>query len=732
MPQHFEYHNVDESFLAGMIEEIPRKYSGKPNLDIPQSMQTPRQMSYGPADKYLCQRAKTMRLRSGQHLKMVDKYLDSVHRLIVPTDRGYNNVFDSIMAQLHVPKKFTSNVMRHQLASYFIENVDFLYPKMSSYLQSNNLTYLSYVMGIYHGSIWGDEFIIGAIAMMFNIRITLISPYFNDLWHIFHDGLEEADIILVVNGSHFGSEPDNISHCTSTRGVGETWKCVGGGYEFNGYGSYCGHSEGRKTAIDLFTVTLNRDILLKTRKMLSEINELCSDVEQICKKRDDIIDNMRHINLTLGEFTRYRSFYTEVDEEIEVQHRNEMPVQKRSTEIFLERNFSRSIPKIRLKDSTSANFSEELVNEAIDLVKQNDNFKSDGDLSSKRARTEDKRCFQNSNKRRKVDTRQVHIVGSEQQIEKQGHMFECPVQNAMTEHSHIAEVTNRNNEEQLNTDSWKKVNNERNDFESDVEIAVIDHSSDKEKCDIQNIPELQKETDEIESDVEIGVIDHTSDVEESHIYNVSEVQKETNEIESHVEIAVIDDTSHTDKCQISIADKLETKTNKRKDDVEQLRVQKNNNKRENEAQKNISGHVKENEEITQNQQNVIDIQCLTKTEIEKLKVSVKQNVDKSKLPKPVPENKKIPGYHYCEKCGSKFKEERHKKKHVEQLCPYLTEIEKIKCPFDNCDKLFKNEKSFKDHLSAKHGSNPRFQCQKCGMTFSYQKSFSRHVKNSTC
>ena len=256
VPQHFEY-DVDQSFLAGMIEEIPRKYSGKPNLEIPESMQTPRQLSYGPADKYLCQRAKIIHLHSGQHLKTVEKYLDSVHRLIVPTDRGYNNVFDSIMTQLHVPKKFTSNVMRHQLASYFIENVDFLYPKMSSYLQSNNLTYLSYVMGTYHGSIWGDEFIIGVITMMFNIRITVISPYFNDLWHIFHDGLEEPDIILVVNGSHFGSEPVNISHFTSTRGVGETWKCVGAGYKFNSYGSYCGHSDGRKSAIDLFTVTLN-------------------------------------------------------------------------------------------------------------------------------------------------------------------------------------------------------------------------------------------------------------------------------------------------------------------------------------------------------------------------------------------------------------------------------------------------------------------------------------------
>ena len=121
----------------------------------------------------------------------------------------------------------------------------------------------------------------------------------------------------------------------------------------------------------------------------------------------------------------------------------------------------------------------------------------------------------------------------------------------------------------------------------------------------------------------------------------SQVQKERNKIESHFEIAVIDDTSDADKCDISNVDKLQRKMNKRKDDVEKLTVQKDNDKRQNQTQKNISAHVKENEVITQNRQNVIDIQCLTKTEIEKLKVSVKQNIDKSKLPKPVAENKKF-------------------------------------------------------------------------------------------
>ena len=177
-----------------------------------------------------------------------------------------------------------------------------------------------------------------------------------------------------------------------------------------------------------------------------------------------------------------------------------------------------------MKESTSPNFSDELVHEAMDLVKQNDNFKSDGDLSSKRACTEDKRCFDNSNKRRKVDRRQVHIVGSDQQIENQGHIFQCPVQNAMPEHSQIAEVSNANDQEQLNTDSRKKVNKETKHFESNIAMDEIYHISNTEKCEIYNVTEVQKETNEMESDIEIEVIDHTSDIEQGDIHNVPEVQ----------------------------------------------------------------------------------------------------------------------------------------------------------------------------------------------------------------
>ena len=149
---------------------------------------------------------KRIRARSTQHLKRIEKYLEVLDRVIIPTDGGYNNLLKAIRMQLHVPKHFTEDMMRHQLSSYFVESVDFLYPKMEDYLKTKKLTYTSYVIGIYNGHVWADEFLIGAIAMMFNVRITVISPYFSDVWNAFHNGCAQPDIVLVCNGVDFGSD----------------------------------------------------------------------------------------------------------------------------------------------------------------------------------------------------------------------------------------------------------------------------------------------------------------------------------------------------------------------------------------------------------------------------------------------------------------------------------------------------------------------------------------------
>ena len=53
VPVHFEYHDVDAEFLAGMIEELPMKYVGNAKLKIPSMMLYPLAISYGLMDKYL-------------------------------------------------------------------------------------------------------------------------------------------------------------------------------------------------------------------------------------------------------------------------------------------------------------------------------------------------------------------------------------------------------------------------------------------------------------------------------------------------------------------------------------------------------------------------------------------------------------------------------------------------------------------------------------------------------
>ena len=139
-------------------------------------------------DKYLSDAVKKICGRMTIHLNRVDKYLDTLDRVAIATDGGYNNLFKAIRMQLHVPKHFTEDMMRHQLSSYLIERVEFFYPQMVDYLKSKQLTFTSYVIGVYNGHVWADEFLIGAIGMMYNIRITVVSPYFSDVWNVFHDG----------------------------------------------------------------------------------------------------------------------------------------------------------------------------------------------------------------------------------------------------------------------------------------------------------------------------------------------------------------------------------------------------------------------------------------------------------------------------------------------------------------------------------------------------------------
>ena len=90
-----------------------------------------------------------------------------------------------------------------------------------------NISFNTYVIAVYNGQIWGDEYVLAMIGKMFNIRISVISPFYSDVWNVFHDGGKRPDVVLVANGLDFASGKYPITHFSATKGVSKDWKCVG-------------------------------------------------------------------------------------------------------------------------------------------------------------------------------------------------------------------------------------------------------------------------------------------------------------------------------------------------------------------------------------------------------------------------------------------------------------------------------------------------------------------------
>ena len=147
--------------------------------------------------------------------------------------------------QLHVPKDFTAQMLHHQVAETFAQYPEFLAAKMKEYLKNCNLTYTQYVFAVYCGDVWCDEYMLGAIGWMFNVRISIISPFFNALWNLYHDGRKNPDIILITNGKGFRTRQDRISHLSGTRGKETTWECVGSKEKLHQVETYTGYTEGQ-------------------------------------------------------------------------------------------------------------------------------------------------------------------------------------------------------------------------------------------------------------------------------------------------------------------------------------------------------------------------------------------------------------------------------------------------------------------------------------------------------
>ena len=373
--------------------EMDREFHGSSSVTIPDEMKYRRQIPYGPADAHISEEARKLRLRASSDLRIINNYLVRFECQVLHTNPGNDSLFEAVRLQLHVPKDYTATMFRHQIASYLVEDAAFFFPRLRSYLNKRKLTFSSYVHGIYNGIIWADEFVLGAIGKMFNIRITVVSPYFSDVWNIFHDGKQQPDIVLIVNGVDFGLLRDEITHVSATRGLENDWKCVGSGQKLNDLGQYVGYTEGRKAGIDLFTINKNRDLLKKTSKMLHDVNQLCRDVKDICMLRDDTIEQLKKIDIDVGDFKRLSSYFTE-EELPPVRDSNTIPVLQRRIEIVPSSH--RRIPKIALGDYRKTDLGKEFLDEAMKEVYRENEFENIAKVHNRRVETKSRTVCESS------------------------------------------------------------------------------------------------------------------------------------------------------------------------------------------------------------------------------------------------------------------------------------------------------------------------------------------------
>ena len=151
--------------------------------------------------------------------------------------------------------------------------------------------------------------------------------------------------------------------------MSKDWKCVGADIRLNEIGFYVGETDGRRTAVDLFNINENNQLLKGTQKAVHAINKLCQDVKNICIDRDNVLEQLKTLKVKVKNFKRLTSYYVEdeYDDGVEQRKRKEMmPPSKRVTEVVT--SFSQSISKIQVIDSHGTPFGQQFIDEALELI----------------------------------------------------------------------------------------------------------------------------------------------------------------------------------------------------------------------------------------------------------------------------------------------------------------------------------------------------------------------------
>ena len=159
-------------------------------------------------------------------------------------------MFQAILKQVHHPARFTVKTFRRQIAYFMIKNCTLFAPYLEYLLKESGLNYKSYIRAIYDGRWFGDHVMLGAIGLMYNIGITVVSPMYRDVWPIFHNK-PIPHVVLIFNGQDFHSALP-VTHVSGTEGASPEWTPFGSNIGEVDMYIYAGYANGKRKGTESF------------------------------------------------------------------------------------------------------------------------------------------------------------------------------------------------------------------------------------------------------------------------------------------------------------------------------------------------------------------------------------------------------------------------------------------------------------------------------------------------
>ena len=174
--------------------------------------------------KDLSKTAQKLHLKFEKEYDSIKKDLDNLGWSPIQVRPGMNCTFEAICIQVYTPPGYNAYMLRRQACCFMAEFVHVFFPLLKNYLEEWKIGFTTYLEKMFTGEIWCDEFVLAAIGKMWQICITIVSPFYVPPWDIFHNG-STPHVVLIANGADFGKQR-GVSHFSSSKGKGKTWRCI--------------------------------------------------------------------------------------------------------------------------------------------------------------------------------------------------------------------------------------------------------------------------------------------------------------------------------------------------------------------------------------------------------------------------------------------------------------------------------------------------------------------------